>query len=87
MLTFVSVKNTINDTLMKTNTEAAKESVSYEQSLTELEAIVKRMESGELTLDALTEGLTRAQQLLTLCRARLRDVEADTQRILASPTP
>ena len=48
---------------------------SYEEALQELDALVGRLESGQLPLDQLLSGYQRGAQLLTFCRDRLEAVE------------
>lgn len=60
------------------------EKTNYEQAIDELETIVKKMESGELDLDALTEKLKRAQKLIKLCKDRLTKTDEEIKKILAS---
>lgn len=58
------------------------ETVNYEKAIAELEQIVRKMESGQLDLDALTTNLKRAQELITLCKDRLTKTDAEIQQIL-----
>jgi exodeoxyribonuclease VII small subunit len=48
---------------------------SYEDAMQELEALVRRLESGEMPLDQLLSGYQRGAALLQLCRDRLQAVE------------
>ena len=48
---------------------------SYEDALQELDALVGRLESGQLPLDQLLSGYQRGAQLLAFCRERLEAVE------------
>ncbi len=48
---------------------------SYEDALQELDALVGRLESGQLPLDQLLSGYQRGAQLLAFCRNRLEAVE------------
>ncbi|MDO9403887.1 MAG: exodeoxyribonuclease VII small subunit [Polaromonas sp.] len=48
---------------------------SYEAALEELEALVGRLESGQLPLDQLLTGYQRGAFLLKFCRDRLEAVE------------
>lgn len=48
---------------------------NYEAALQELEALVSRLESGQLPLDQLLTGYQRGAQLLKFCRDRLAAVE------------
>ena len=49
--------------------------LNYEASLQELEALVDRLESGQLPLDQLLTGYQRGAQLLKFCRDQLEAVE------------
>ncbi|RFO96859.1 exodeoxyribonuclease VII small subunit [Rhodoferax lacus] len=48
---------------------------SYEEATQELEALVRRLESGEMPLDQLLSGYQRGAALLQFCRDRLQAVE------------
>ena len=48
---------------------------SYEAALEELEALVARLESGQLPLDQLLTGYQRGAQLLAFCKGKLEAVE------------
>ena len=48
---------------------------SYEAALQELDALVGRLESGQLPLAQLLSGYQRGAQLLTFCRDRLEAVQ------------
>ena len=48
---------------------------SYEAALAELEAMVGKLESGDMPLDQLLAGYQRGAQLLTFCRDKLQAVE------------
>jgi exodeoxyribonuclease VII small subunit len=48
---------------------------SYEDAMQELEALVRRLESGEMPLDQLLSGYQRGTALLQMCRDRLQAVE------------
>jgi exodeoxyribonuclease VII small subunit len=54
---------------------------SYEQALAELDALVERMETGQLPLDQLLDAYRRGATLLAFCRSRLQAVE-DQVRVL-----
>jgi exodeoxyribonuclease VII small subunit len=51
------------------------EQMSYEAALQQLEALVSRMDSGQMPLDELLSGYARGAALLKLCRAKLAAVE------------
>lgn len=60
----------------------AKQSISYEDALRELDQIVTAVERGDLEIDQLTTQLKRAQTLLALCKVQLQQVKTDVQKIL-----
>jgi exodeoxyribonuclease VII small subunit len=49
--------------------------LSYEAALQQLEALVARMDSGQMPLDELLAGYARGAALLKLCRDKLAAVE------------
>jgi exodeoxyribonuclease VII small subunit len=53
--------------------------MSFEQALGELERLVSVMEGGQLPLDGLLSGYQRGAALLTHCRGRLEQVEAQVK--------
>ena len=48
---------------------------SYEDALSELDALVASMEGGQLPLDRMLESYRRGAELLRFCRSRLEAVE------------
>ena len=48
---------------------------SYEEAVTELDALVASMEAGQLPLERMLESYRRGAELLGFCRARLEAVE------------
>jgi exodeoxyribonuclease VII small subunit len=52
---------------------------SFEAALAELEAIVVRMESGELPLEEALAGYRRGAQLLQFCQSALKDAQQQVQ--------
>lgn len=65
----------------KHNTMPSK--MKYETAMQQLETIAKRMESGELDIDSLSEQLKTAQQLVKQCRERLTKTDEEIKKILA----
>lgn len=55
---------------------------NYEQSIAELEAIVKKMESGELDIDKMSTELKKAQKLIKTCKDKLTKTEEEIKKIL-----
>jgi exodeoxyribonuclease VII small subunit len=54
----------------------------FEQSLTELEDIVARLESGELTLDESLKQFERGVQLTRRCQTALKEAEQKVEILL-----
>ena len=48
---------------------------SYEEAVTELDALVATMEAGQLPLERMLESYRRGTELLGFCRSRLEAVE------------
>ena len=58
---------------------AATSPKDYESALTELEAIVAEMESGQLPLEASLTAYKRGAELLQYCRQQLANAEQQVQ--------
>ena len=56
--------------------------MTYEESLKQLEDIVRKMEAGEFSIDELAEKLTLAQQLIRQCREKLNKTDSEIKKIL-----
>jgi exodeoxyribonuclease VII small subunit len=56
---------------------------SYNESLKELEQIVRKIESGDCDLDELSANVKRATALLKLCKDKLHETEKDLGDILS----
>lgn len=50
-------------------------SLSYQEALTQLEEIVASMEEEQPDIDVLSEKVKKAQALLEMCKAKLRNTE------------
>ena len=57
--------------------------MKYEDSIKELESIVRRMENDELDIDTLATQLKRAQTLIKSCRDKLAKTDEEIKSILA----
>ena len=57
------------------NKETAKKEIPFEDSLARLEAIVKEMESGTLSLDQMMAHFEEGSALVKQCGDKLNDVE------------
>ena len=56
--------------------------MTYEESLKQLEDIVRQMEAGNYSIDQLAEKLTLAQQLITYCKEKLYKTDSEIKKIL-----
>jgi exodeoxyribonuclease VII small subunit len=54
----------------------------FEKSLAELEALVERMESGELSLEASMKQFERGIQLARTCQQQLKQAELKVQQLV-----
>lgn len=61
-----------------------KKTPNYEEAVSQLEEIVKKMESGELDIDMMSAELKNAQQLIKLCKDKLTKTEEEIKKILES---
>lgn len=59
----------------RSTTTSSKDPASYELALAELDALVQKMEAGQMPLDQLLDGYRRANELMAFCKARLQSVE------------
>ena len=58
------------------------EQMSYTEAKKELTEIVTAIETGELDVDALTEKVKRAAELILFCRTKLTHTDEELQKIL-----
>lgn len=54
---------------------------TFEEAMTELEMLVRRMEEGEMALEESVEAYTRGTELIRLCRAKLDEAEARVKKL------
>ena len=59
------------------------ETMKYEEAVHLLEAIVAKMEQGELDVDTMAEQLKTAQELIKLCKKQLKHTDDEIQQLLA----
>lgn len=59
------------------------ETMKYEEAVHELEAIVAKMEQGALDVDTMAEQLKKAQELIKLCKKKLKHTDDEIQKLLA----
>ncbi len=62
--------------------QEAVDAPGFAAAMSELEAILSRIETEETDIDALAAELRRAAQLLELCRAKIRRAEAEVTLIV-----
>ena len=53
----------------------AKQKITYEEAMTEIEHILADLRAGECGVDRLSAEVKRATELIEQCKARLYDVE------------
>ena len=58
---------------------------NFEQAIDELEALVRRMESGELTLDESIAAYRRGAELARFCQTRLAQAELEIKQLEGDP--
>ena len=56
--------------------------LTYSKAATELEAIVKEIEEENIAVDALSEKVKRAAQLIQFCRSKLKGTEDEVEKVL-----
>jgi exodeoxyribonuclease VII small subunit len=64
----------------------AKEKISYDDAVHEIEAILKKIEEGALNVDELAQKVDRVTALLKICRDRLYKTEEQIGKILNEET-
>lgn len=55
---------------------------TYSQAKQELEEIVSAIESNELDVDALTQKVKRASELIAFCKEKLTKTDRELQKII-----
>lgn len=58
--------------------------MTYASAISELEAIVAKMESNQCDIDSLSGHATRALQLLSFCKERLFKVDKEVEKCLSA---
>lgn len=64
--------------------QAAVETLSFEEALGELETIVRRLETGEAPLEDSINAYERGTKLKQHCEKKLRDAQAKIEKISVS---
>jgi exodeoxyribonuclease VII small subunit len=65
----------------------SKSKLTYTSAITELEAIVQDIESGEIDVDVLTAKVKRASELIRFCKDSLRNTQKEVQKTLVDIEP
>ena len=60
----------------------AKKIMTYKESITELEKILKELENNELGIDDLENKVKQAAELIELCKEKLFKTDAEIEKIL-----
>ena len=55
---------------------------NYEEAVTQLETIVRKMESGELDIDSLCDQLKTAKPLIANCKEHPKQTDAEIKTLL-----
>lgn len=66
-----------------TDSPAVDPATTYVEAARELDALVQRLESGQLDVDAVVAAVERASALVEFCRAKVRSAEAQVADITA----
>ncbi|MBF1604716.1 exodeoxyribonuclease VII small subunit [Prevotella melaninogenica] len=56
--------------------------IKYEEAVHKLETIVDKMERGELDIDSMAAQLKEAQELVKLCKQKLKRTDNEIQKLL-----
>ena len=60
----------------------AKKKLTYSEAMAEVEQILARLRSGELSIDELSSAVGRASELIAECRKMLVTAESEVERLL-----
>lgn len=69
---------------MKFNTNQAmsEKKITYSEAFQELQELVAEIETGEISVDELSEKVKRAALLINACKQKLTSTEEDVNKIL-----
>ena len=56
--------------------------MKYEEALAKLEAIVEKMERGDMNIDTLASELKKAQRLIKVCKDKLTHTDEEIKKLL-----
>ncbi|MBQ6612235.1 MAG: exodeoxyribonuclease VII small subunit [Alistipes sp.] len=60
----------------------ATKKITYTEAMTEIEDIMARLRSGEMSIDELTSSVARATKLITECRKMLATTEQEVEKLI-----
>ncbi len=60
----------------------AKKELSYKEALTEVEAILGKMQNGDIDIDQLEQDVKKVSQLIAFCKEKLRSTEERVNSLL-----
>lgn len=63
----------------------APRNIKFEEALAELEAVVEKLESGDLPLEEAIEEFQRGTELSKICLEKLNIAKAAVQKLIVSP--
>lgn len=63
------------------------EEKNYTTAFDELKTLVSEIESGEITIDELSEKVKRASELIAICKSKLTTTEESVRQILDDLNP
>jgi len=67
--------------LKKKESNMADNNMKYEDAMKRLEELVQQMESGDVSIDSLTQKLKEAKQLIQLCKDKLTKTEEEIKKV------
>ena len=70
---------------MSINQNISIQNLSFEQALQELEMIVKKIDSGEETLESAITSFERGSELTKHCQTKLNEAKLKIEKIMQAP--
>lgn len=58
--------------------------LSYSEAYEELKRIIRELEQGDISVDELSEKVSRAALLIELCKTKLTETEEEVKRVIDS---
>lgn len=55
---------------------------TYESASLKLEEIIQKIESGEISIDELSDYVNEAKELITFCKTKLTKTEEEIEKII-----